>query len=81
MFFVRQIDGTADKGSDGYHPSLRRQYAVMLKGQMEIWVPDGTRKLFVPGDIIMTEDVHGEGHGNRNMSDETRVTLYFPMAS
>ena len=77
--FTRRINAEADRGSDQFHPSLRRQYAVMLAGQMEIWVPDGTSRIFRPGDIIMTEDTEGEGHGNRNTSDQTRLTLYLPM--
>ncbi len=78
--FLRTLTAASNPGSEQFHTALRRQYAVNLSGKMEMWLKDGSRRLIVPGDIIMTEDTHGDGHAARTLGDEPRITLYLPMA-
>jgi quercetin dioxygenase-like cupin family protein len=44
------------------HPAPARQYVVMLRGSVRATVTDGTTRTFEPGDVVLLEDVHGEGH-------------------
>ena len=77
--FVRTHSEESNPGSERFHTAQRRQYAVMLAGRLEIWLQDGSRRLFVPGDIFRTEDTSGEGHAARTL-DGSRTTLYVPMS-
>lgn len=58
-----------------WHPAPRRQYLITLKGQVEITIGDGTRRLFGPGDIMLAEDTTGRGHISRVVGDEPRVSI------
>jgi len=77
--FLRTLDERSNPGSEQFHGAQRRQYAVMLSGHMEVWLRDGSRRVFGPGDILMSEEVSdGEGHAARTFLGP-RVTLYVPM--
>ena len=45
-----------------WHNPTRRQYLFMLNGQMEVSVKDGTTLVFSPGDVLLAEDMTGQGH-------------------
>ncbi|MDA0263861.1 MAG: hypothetical protein O3A93_06905 [Chloroflexi bacterium] len=47
--------------SDWHNPS-RRQYLFVIDGQMEVSVADGATRLFNPGDVLLAEDMTGQGH-------------------
>ena len=57
------------------HPAPRRQYVVTLQGQAEIVMGDGTALRFGPGDVVLAEDVTGEGHITRVVGDAARVSI------
>ena len=56
------------------HPAPRRQYVMTLQGQAEIILGDGTALTFGPGDVLLAEDVTGEGHITRIVGDSVRVS-------
>ncbi len=60
-----------------WHPEPRRQYFIVLTGQVEITVGDGTVRVFNPGDVLLAEDLTGQGHQVRSLGDQsyTRVTI------
>ena len=45
-----------------WHPAPRRQYVITLSGSVEIRIGDGTVKTFRPGDVLLAEDLTGQGH-------------------
>src|SRR5437868_3478624 len=45
-----------------WHPAPRRQYVILLAGEMEIGLGDGSIHHFGPGDVLRAEDVTGQGH-------------------
>lgn len=45
-----------------WHPAPRRQYCITLGGAVEIRIGDGTVKTFGPGDVLLAEDLTGQGH-------------------
>ena len=48
-----------------WHPAPRRQYVIILTGQLEIGLGDGTTRRFGPGDARLVEDTTGQGHTTR----------------
>jgi quercetin dioxygenase-like cupin family protein len=63
----------------GWHTAPRRQYVVVLSGQMEVEVAGGETRRFGPGDLLLTEDLSGKGHITRTVGDQPRVLLNIPL--
>ena len=57
----------------------RRQYLFVLAGQMEVSVKDGTTRVFNPGDVLLAEDMTGQGHLTRSVGGPyTSVSMGIP---
>jgi len=56
----------ADYFSD-WHTAPRQQYIFILAGQMEIGIGDGTARRFGPGDVVLADDLTGQGHTTRSV--------------
>ena len=52
-------------GNLDWHNAPRRQYVIVLSCQMEFQVGDGTVRRLGPGDILLAEDLTGQGHITR----------------
>ena len=63
-----------------WHNAPRRQYVITLEGAVEIGLGDGTVRRFGPGDCFLAEDLTGQGHTTRIVSDVPRVTATVPLA-
>jgi hypothetical protein len=63
-----------------WHPAPRRQFVVILSGQLEIGLGDGSKHVFGPGDARLVEDTTGQGHTTRVVSREPVVTATIPLA-
>src|SRR5215472_18399438 len=50
-----------------WHTAPRRQYIFILAGQMEIGIGDGTTRRFGPGDVVLADDLTGQGHTTRSV--------------
>ncbi len=59
-----------------WHPAPRKQYIVMLEGLLEVLVSDGEQRGFVPGDILLVEDVSGKGHKSWVPDGKPRKSLF-----
>jgi len=56
------------------------RYAVFtLSGAVDIEVGDGTVRRVGPGDILIAEDLSGQGHGTREVGPEARVSVFVPL--
>ena len=64
-----------------WHPAPRRQYIVILSGQLEIGLGDGSKQVFVPGDARLVEDITGQGHTTATHGNEPCVTVTVPLAN
>ena len=62
-----------------YHTAPRHQYVVFLAGGAEIEVASGAKRQFLPGDVLVAEDLTGHGHIIRNTGEETRISLAVPL--
>ena len=63
-----------------FHCAPRRQYTVTLAGQAEIGLSDGSTYRVGPGDVLLAEDMTGQGHTTRVVGGEERVYLVIPLA-
>jgi hypothetical protein len=64
-----------------WHPAPRRQFVIILSGQLEIGLGDGTTHLFGPGDARLVEDTAGQGHTTRVHGNQPCVTATIPLAA
>jgi len=64
-----------------WHPAPRRQFVIILSGQLEIGLSDGSKHIFGPGDARLVEDTTGEGHTTAVHGDEPCVTATVPLAN
>ncbi len=62
-----------------WHNTPCKQYIIMLQGAMEIEVGDGTKEIFYEGDVLLAEDITGQGHITRAASEVTRRYLTIPL--
>ena len=63
-----------------WHPAPRRQFVIILQGQLEIGLGDGSTHVFGPGDARLVEDTTGQGHTTRVVSNVPVVTATIPLA-
>ena len=63
-----------------WHCAPRRQYTITLAGEAEIEVGDGTVKRIGPGDVILAEDLTGQGHITRVVGNQPRFSVVVPLA-
>ena len=63
-----------------WHPAPRRQYVILLSGEIEIGFGDGTVRRFGPGDARLVEDTTGQGHTTRYIGSGPVVTAVIPLA-
>ncbi len=76
VHFRRQLPGA----STGYHITPQRQYIITLEGQIEIGVGDGIKRLFKTGEVMLAEDLTGQGHTVKVVGDKPRVSVWIPLA-
>ena len=69
----------ADHWSD-WHTAPRRQYIFILVGQMEIGIGDGTTRRFGPGDVVLADDLTGQGHTTRSLG-VPRISATVPVGA
>ena len=62
-----------------WHPAPRRQYVVTLSGQWDIECGDGSARRFKPGDVMLAEDLTGQGHMSRVVGDEPHIFMTVPL--
>jgi hypothetical protein len=73
---IRRFD--ADRSNPWHHAPGR--YAVFtLSGAVDIEIGDGTVRRLGPGDILIAEDLTGQGHGTREVGPEPRVSIFVPL--
>ena len=74
-YFATRTPGvTAD-----WHPAPRRQFVIVLSGQLEIGFEDGSKKVFGPGDARLMEDTTGKGHTTTAIGGVPCVAAYITL--
>jgi hypothetical protein len=49
-------------------------------GKADIEIGDGTVRRLGPGDVLIAEDLTGQGHATREVGPEPRVSIFVPLA-
>ncbi len=62
-----------------WHNAPRRQYIIMLEGEVDIEASDGTKRRFQPGEILLVEDTSGRGHISRAVNNQPRKTVFITL--
>jgi len=63
-----------------WHPAPRRQYVILLAGQLEIGFKDGSVRRLGPGDAVLASDTTGPGHTTRVVGTAPAMTAVVPLA-
>ena len=59
-----------------WHQSTGRNLFVVIKGEWEIEVSDGEKRMFSPTDVVLLEDTSGKGHNSRVTSSDHSLALF-----
>jgi quercetin dioxygenase-like cupin family protein len=65
--------------SNPWHHAPGRAAVFTLSGAVDIEIGDGTVRRFGPGDILIAEDLTGQGHVTREIGPESRVSIFVPL--
>jgi hypothetical protein len=63
-----------------WHCAPRRQYSISLTGEAEVEVGDGSTARLGPGDVLLAEDLTGQGHITRVIGTQPRFYAVLPLA-
>lgn len=69
----RETEGDYDLG---FHNAPRRQYVVNLDASVEIETGGGVKRVLGPGDILLAEDLTGQGHRSRSVDGRPRRSIF-----
>ena len=72
----RETDETYDYD---WHPAPRKQWLILLDGQIRIETGDGEIREFGGGEIILLEDQNSRGHRSKQLSPGVRHSLFIPI--
>ncbi len=65
--------------SNPWHHAPGRYAVFTLTGATDIEIGDGTVRRLGVGDILIAEDLTGEGHATREVGPEARVSIFVPL--
>ena len=69
---------TTGETFNDWHRAPRRQFVIILSGEMEVEIGDGSKRRLVAGDVLLAEDITGQGHITRGWGDR-RIAI-IPLA-
>jgi hypothetical protein len=73
---IRRFEPTR---SNPWHHAPGRYAVFTLSGAVDIEIGDGTVRRLGAGDILIAEDVTGQGHLTREVGPEPRVSVFVPL--
>lgn len=59
-----------------WHPAPQRQLLFIIKGRCEFKVSSGETRQFGAGDVVLLEDIEGEGHCSKALFNEVRHSIF-----
>ena len=69
----------APKRTNPWHHAPGRAAVFTLEGSVDIEIGDGTVRRLGPGDILIAEDLTGQGHVTREVGPQPRVSIFVPL--
>lgn len=73
---IRRFDVTR---SNPWHHAPGRTAVFTLSGAVDIETGDGTVRRLGPGDVLIAEDLTGQGHMTREAGKEPRISIFVPL--
>jgi quercetin dioxygenase-like cupin family protein len=73
---IRRFD---PKRTNPWHHAPLRAAVSTLSGAVDIEVGDGTVRRLQPGDVLILQDLTGQGHITREVGPEPRVSVFVPL--
>ena len=73
---IRRFEATR---SNPWHHAPGRAAVFTLSGAVDIEIGAGTVRRLGPGDILIAEDLTGQGHVTREVGPEARVSIFVPL--
>ena len=73
---IRRFEPTR---TNPWHHAPGRAAVFTLSGAVDIEIGDGTVRRLGPGDVLIAEDLTGQGHGTREVGPEPRVSIFVPL--
>ena len=65
--------------TNDWHHAPGRSAVFALSGAVDIEIGDGTVRRLGPSDILLAEDLTGQGHVTREVGPEARVSVFVPL--
>jgi hypothetical protein len=62
-----------------WHPAPGRYAVFTLTGAVDIEIGDGTLRRIGAGDVLLAEDLDGQGHVTREVGPEPRISVFVPI--
>jgi quercetin dioxygenase-like cupin family protein len=62
-----------------WHHAPGRYAVFTLTGGVDIEIGDGSVRRLGPGDILIAEDLSGQGHATREVGPEARISVFVPL--
>jgi quercetin dioxygenase-like cupin family protein len=62
-----------------WHHAPGRYAVFTLTGGVDIEIGDGTVRRVGPGDILLAEDLSGQGHATREVGPTARISVFVPL--
>lgn len=59
-----------------WHNAPRRQYLINLEGEVDCTVYGGETRRFGPGDVVLLEDIYGDGHCSKAVNGQSRKSIF-----
>ena len=59
-----------------WHPAPRRQYIINLDGGVQITASDGESRVIGAGEVLLVEDVTGNGHLSKSVGGKMRHSIF-----
>jgi hypothetical protein len=62
-----------------FHVAPARQFIVLLDGEIEVETSLGEVRRFRGGDVLLVEDITGNGHRTRNIINQVRRSIFIKL--
>ena len=70
----------APKRTNPWHHAPAHAAVFTLSGAVDIEIGDGTVRRLGPGDVLIAEDLAGQGHVTREVGPQARVSIFVPLS-
>ena len=62
--------------AESWHTAPRKQAIIILNGEVDLAVSDGSKRRFGPGHVLVLEDTTGKGHTTHSVEGKEREEVW-----